>query len=73
VPAVGVRVLAGLAVLAQALVSGRIRQGPLHVPVSHGESFLLRHLVSRKTCAALFPGIFPIHILIHRLWLVIRI
>ena len=31
VPAAGVRVLARLTVLAEALVSGRIRQGPLHV------------------------------------------
>jgi len=29
--------------------------------------------MARKTCAVVFPGIFPVHILIHRLWLVIRI
>jgi hypothetical protein len=37
------------------------------------EAFLLAGPALRKTWTVSFPGLFLIHILIHRLWLVIRI
>ena len=46
---------------------------PGQCPFLTVKAFLLRYPVSRKTCAVVFPGIFSVHILIHRLWLVIRI